>query len=142
MYATKPSQPLRTPPRRPRRSPQTKARRRGLYQRMAYEASARLVVNVVMSCVAVAALLHLIPYRSSQDVRLQELQVAVKSTGERVQRVQSNFNYFFDPSQARSIMEQQSNRIDPLRRPVIWQQANQPTQPTAPLAAPAPEDSE
>lgn len=142
MYATKPSQPLSLPSRRPRRSPHTKARRRGLYQRMAYETSARLVVNVVMSCVAVSALVHLMPYRSSQDVRLQELQVAVKSTGERVQRVQSSFNYFFDPSQARSIMEQQSNRIDPLRRPVIWQQANQPTQPMTPSAAPATDNGE
>ncbi|MGI0488338.1 hypothetical protein ACN4EK_23080 [Pantanalinema rosaneae CENA516] len=124
MYALKPSRPQPQPVRPLRVVPKANSRQkqRHAYRAIVYEASAKLAVNVVVSVAATAALIQLIPYRSSQEVRLQELQAAVQSTSDRVQRVQASFNYYFDPSQTREIMQEQSNRIDPQRRQIIWKQ--------------------
>lgn len=124
MYALKPSRPQPQPVRPLRVVPKANSRQkqRQAYRAIVYEISAKLAVNVVVSVAATTALIQLIPYRSSQEVRLQELQAAVQSTSDRVQRVQSSFNYYFDPSQTREIMQEQSNRIDPQRRQIIWKQ--------------------
>ncbi|HEY9615492.1 MAG TPA: hypothetical protein V6C64_01535 [Microcoleaceae cyanobacterium] len=124
MYALKPSRPQPQPvrPQRVASKASSRQKQRQVYREIAYEASAKLAVNVVVSVAATAALIQLLPYRASQEVRLQELQAAVQSTGDRVQRVQSSFNYYFDPSQTREIMQEQSNRIDPYRRQIIWKQ--------------------
>jgi hypothetical protein len=97
------------------------------YRAIAYETTAKLTVNIVLSIAAVGALFQLLPYRSSQEVKLQELQAAVKSTGSRVQQVQAKFSYYFDPSQARESMQELTGRIDPQRRQIVWK---------APAAAP------
>jgi len=127
MYALKP-QPTRPQTAKPLRVvPKTKAKIRAKTRRkanhhraIAYEAAAKLTVNVVLSIAAIGALFQLLPYRSSQEVKLQELQAAVKSTGNRVQQVQSKFSYYFDPSQARESMQELTGRIDPQRRQIVW----------------------
>jgi len=129
MYALKPPKPTNAQPRRGKRvAPRGKSRRRSTpYQAIAYETAAKLAVNVVLSVAAVMTLAHLIPYRSAQEVKLQELNAAVQTTGDRVQRVQSKFGYYFDPSQARESMQELTDRIDPSRRQIIWKETS--TQP-------------
>jgi hypothetical protein len=140
MYALKPSQPRPQPgkPQRPRRKPNVR-KRVSSSKAIAYETTAKLVVNVVLSMAAISALVQLLPYRSSQEVKLQELEAAVKSTGDRVQKVQSKFSYYFDPYQARESMQELTDRIDPLRRRIIWKTpvAPAPVRVAAPQPAPA-----
>lgn len=139
MYALKPksypqpAKPLRVVPKanvRPKRSS---------HRAIACEVTAKLAVNVVLSTTAVMALVHLFPHRTFQAARLQELQVAVQSTGMRVQHVQARFSRYFDPSQTRLLMQENSNRIDPLRRQIVWRTSSpataQPDEATTTLAA-------
>lgn len=124
MYALKPSKPTHVQPSRGRRvASRAKAHRRPNHHKaIAYEMTAKLTVNVVLSVTAVVTLAHLLPYRSAQEVKLQELNAAVRTTGDRVQRVQSKFSYYFDPSQARESMQELTDRVDPLRRQIVWKE--------------------
>ncbi|MBM0741456.1 hypothetical protein JOY44_07485 [Phormidium sp. CLA17] len=125
MYALKPptptpqsARPLRVVPKaRAKAKPRRKTKP---YRAIACETVAKITVNAVLSIAAIGALFQLLPYRSSQEIKLQELQAAVKSTGSRVQQVQSKFSYYFDPSQARESMQELTGRIDPQRRQIVW----------------------
>ncbi len=130
MYALKPppprpksARPLRVVPNAnaPQAKIKAQSRRKAKpYRAIACETAAKIAVNTVLSIAAIGALFQLLPYRSSQEVKLQELQAAVKSTGSRVQQVQSKFSYYFDPSQARESMQELTGRIDPQRRQIVW----------------------
>jgi len=125
MHALKPSTLPLQPVRRSRTVPHAKvSTRRYPYRSIVIEVGVKLTVNLLVSAVAVATVAQLLPYRSSQEARLQELQVAVKSTGERVQQVKSSFTQYFDPAQSKVIMEQQTNRIDPQQRQIVLQGLN------------------
>jgi hypothetical protein len=127
MYALKPptpkpqsATPLRVVPKAPAKRKAKPRKKTKPYRAIACETAAKLTVNVVLSIAAIGALFQLLPYRSSQEIKLQELQAAVKSTGKRVQQVQSKFSYYFDPSQARESMQELTGRIDPQRRQIVW----------------------
>lgn len=121
MYALKPPPPNHPPTRAKRIAPKARLRKReASYQAIAYETTAKLLVNVVLSIVAVSALVNLLPYRSSQVIKLQEMEAAVKSTSARVERERAKFSYYFDPYQARENMQQLTDRIDPTRKRIIW----------------------
>lgn len=123
MHALKPSslpqpqRPLRTVPRQ-----RTKARQRP-YRAALIEATVKLSVNVVLSAVAIGALAQLLPYRSSQAAKLQELQVTVAATEERVERTQNKFKQYFDPYQTDANMQAQSNRIGTQQRRIVFRRA-------------------
>jgi hypothetical protein len=105
------------------------------HRTLAYETMAKLAVNLTLSGAAIVALVQLLPYHATQGIKLQELQAAVKITDGRVQRVQTNFTNYFDPSQARENMQILTDRIDPSRRQIVWKA---PAQPGAPAQATAP----
>lgn len=127
MHALKPSYLPPQPPKRIRTVPRTKAKQqRRPYRAVIVESAVKLSVHVVLSTVAVSALTQLLPYRSSQMVKLQELQVAVQTTEERVQRVQDHFTQYFDPSQTEANMQAQSHRIGAQQRRIVWSQPARP----------------
>jgi|SRR6478672_1137177 len=121
MNAIQPSRPnLQTVKSRrmsPRTSRQHKSHR---YQAIAGETTAKLVVNGVLSIAAIAALVQLLPFHLSQRAKLQEIQGEVQRTETRVSQLRSNLNRYFDPQQSRSLMQEQSHRVDPTQRQVIW----------------------
>lgn len=121
MHALKPSylppQPLRPSRTVPRHKVKIKQRP---YRAVLVEATVKLSVNVVISAVAIGALAQLLPYRSSQAAKLQELQVTVKATKDRVQRTENKFNQYFDPYQTDANMQAQSNRIGAQQRRIVW----------------------
>lgn len=122
MYAYQLPQPDPKRSQRPRRNPRPSPRvRPNPYREMAIEAGVKLTVNVVLSVVAVVALVKLLPYRAVQQSKLQELDVAVQTTKSRVNQVQASFKQYFDPSQSRTLMQQTGNRIDPNQRQIILQ---------------------
>ncbi len=96
-----------------------KLRRFSPYQGIAIENTAKLVVNVVLVVGAVSALVKLLPYNISQQAKLQEISTEVKLTESRVADLKTDFKRSFDPEQAKKIMQEQSNRVDPKLRPVF-----------------------
>ncbi len=88
---------------------------------IALETTVKLSMNLGLSAVAIAALVHLIPHQLSQHARLQELQVASKVSNDRLRSVENNFQHYFDPYQSRAIMAEQTNRVDPREKTVVLQ---------------------
>ncbi|MCL6433351.1 MAG: hypothetical protein K6T90_03905 [Leptolyngbyaceae cyanobacterium HOT.MB2.61] len=122
MYAYQLPEPNPKFTRRPRRVPRTTPRKRSNpYRAIALETGIKLAVNMVLSAVAITALVKLLPYRAAQEAKLKELDVAVESTNRRVGQVQASFKQYFDPAQARALMQQTTNRIDPSQRQIILQ---------------------
>ncbi len=116
--------PLAAPVTSPTRAPRTRqaVRTKSLpHQAIAIETALKLTVNLGLSGVAIAALVQLIPHEVSQIARLQELQVASKTSTERLRTVQTNFQHYFDPYQSRSIMAEQTNRVDPKEKTIVLQ---------------------
>ncbi|XGV97055.1 MAG: hypothetical protein ACAF41_30580 [Leptolyngbya sp. BL-A-14] len=127
MHALKPSYLPPQPPKRTRTVPRSKVKQqRRPYRAVVIESTVKLSVNVVLSVVAISALTQLLPYRSSQMAKLQELQVTVQAAGERVQRVQDHFNQYFDPTQTEANMQAQSHRIGAQQRRIVWSQPARP----------------
>lgn len=112
-----PSQPVKRARVSQQQIRQRQARR---YQVMAVESSVKLAVNLLLSGAAIVALVQLLPHQLSQRAKLQDLRAEVGTTEQRVSRLRSDFNRYFDPYQARSIMQEQTNRVDANQRAIIW----------------------
>lgn len=117
-----PRPPLHPSPRVRRRaaSQSRQQRQQNSHQAMAAEVSAKLAVNVVLAIAALTALARLIPYNLAQQEKLEQLQSDVALVERRVDRLQQDLGYYFDPQQTIHGMQQQSNRLFPNQYPVIW----------------------
>jgi ABC-type uncharacterized transport system YnjBCD permease subunit len=123
MHALQSPSPSLQPVRRVRNSPRPKVRKhRHPYRAIAVEATARLAVNLLLSVAAIAALVQLLPYQTSQNVKLKELKETVKASTNRVDTIQKQFSHYFDPAQVRTVMQEQTNRIDARKYPIVFQQ--------------------
>ena len=89
------------------------------HQVMAMEVTAKIAVNVAISTAAISALMQLLPYHWSQQDKLREMRTELKQTEGRVNDLKAKFSRNFDPSQAKSIMQQQSYRFDPSQRQIV-----------------------
>ncbi len=96
------------------------------HQILAAEAGIKLAVNIVLSVCATSALIQLLPHYRAVQEKLQEIQAEVNLTEKRVNQSRSDFNRYFDPSLAKTVMQEQSNRADPQQRPVILQELDAP----------------
>lgn len=94
--------------------------RRNLHRAIAFEASVKIGVNLVLAITAVSALVRLVPYNMAQQQRLKELQVEVAAMEEQVAALRAEFDRHFDPQQAMSVMQEQSARVNPNQRQVFW----------------------
>lgn len=94
------------------------------YQGVAVETGLKVIVNGVLSAAAIATLANLFPYYWSQQGKLQEVRSQVRSTEREVAELQSNFNRSFDPTQAGSVMQEQSGRLAPNQRRVVLTNQN------------------
>ncbi|WP_234708698.1 MULTISPECIES: hypothetical protein [Kamptonema] len=126
MQAIQPAIPPIQPEKGDRRlqSRKTRTQRSSPYQAIAMETVAKLATNLVLSVCAASALVQLLPYHRSVQEKLREIQGEVKLTQVRVDRVRTDFNHNFDPAQAKSIMQEQTNRVDSQQRPVVWVEKN------------------
>jgi len=87
---------------------------------VAVEVGVKLAVNLVLAIAAVSALVKLIPYNLIQQAKLRELTTEVAAVEGRVEQIQTDFNRHFDPRQATSVMQEQTSRIQPRQRPIVW----------------------
>ncbi|MCT7951460.1 hypothetical protein NG798_16785 [Ancylothrix sp. C2] len=123
MTAIQPSRELKQPAQKSRVRTPTKARRKqrsNPHVVIATETTLKLAVNVVLSIVAVTALVKLLPHNRSGQEKLQQIQTEVKQTEDRVKALRADFNRSFDPQQAKTIMQEHSHRTDPEQLQVIW----------------------
>jgi hypothetical protein len=95
--------------------------RRHSYQAVAGETTARLVVNLLLCTAAIAGLVKLLPYHLSQQAKLREVRTEVKRTEERVKGLRADFGRTFDSRQTKSVMQEQSYRVDENQHPVVLQ---------------------
>lgn len=86
---------------------------------IAVEISLKLVANGILSVAATVALVKLIPYQISQQAKLQEIRLEAKETEARVNILRQNFNRYFDPTQAKKVMQEQNPRLSPNQRRII-----------------------
>lgn len=136
MTAIQPTKHLNQPAQKSRVRTPSKARR---LQRsnphvvIATEATLKLTVNVVLSIVAVTALVQLLPHNRTGQEKLQQIQTEVKQTENRVKALRADFNRSFDPQQAKTIMQEHSHRKDPEQLQIIWlENQNSPDLTTTP----------
>ncbi|MBD2164646.1 hypothetical protein H6G04_09545 [Calothrix membranacea FACHB-236] len=95
------------------------------HQVMAMEVTAKIAVNIAIATAAVSALVQLLPYHWLQQEKLREMRTEVKQMEKRVEILQAEFSRNFDPSQAKSIMQQQSYRFDPNQRQIVLMNQDQ-----------------
>ncbi|NEO86756.1 MAG: hypothetical protein F6J87_21235 [Spirulina sp. SIO3F2] len=121
---------LRRPVRPPTQSPTSRstkhrpAPRRRKKQRpsragLAAETMLKLLVNGVLSAGTIFTLTSLFPYYWAQQAKLQEVRQQVQTTELEVMGLQEDFNRSFDPSQAQSVMQDQSGLLAPNQRRVV-----------------------
>lgn len=119
--------------RQPTRSPRSRwadvRHSRPLHRALAIETTAKLAIGAILSGAAIVALVKIVPYHFSQKNELQELQLEVKQTEGRVAQLQREFNHYFDPRQVKAIMQEQSRRVDPTQRQIIWINRSEPRTP-------------
>lgn len=115
--------PLRPVKNSPRVDPRSSRRQRSYpHKTLGAETGVKLAVNMVLSVCATSALIQLWPHYRAVQEKLHEIQAEVNLTQGRVNQSRSNFNRYFDPSLAKTLMQEQSNRSDPQQRPVILQE--------------------
>lgn len=121
MNAIQPSIPPRQPLEARRMVSRTQRRQRHhSFRAVAGETTAKLVVNIVLSAAAITGLVQLLPYHLSQQAKLGEVRAEVKRAESRLNNLRTDFSRSFDPGQAKSVMQEQSYRVDPNQRPVVW----------------------
>lgn len=155
MYATRPepfeplepsspSSPAKSSPSRHRSpSPQTQAqrqaRRRAQLSARTTEVCTKLSLNVLMILAFGSALFHLIPYHQQQRAMLREAKDTVANAQDRVKALNEEFSQVFDPTQTRAIMQEESYRVRPDQRQIIWvdpAQTSQPIESSQPIGEP------
>jgi hypothetical protein len=87
---------------------------------MAVESMMKVGVNLGVSIVALSTLVHLLPYRSTQTQKLQEVQGEVQRTEMRVGQLQADFGRNFDTNQVKSILQEQTHMVDPSQKAIVF----------------------
>lgn len=122
MQATKPvqfsqvsnSQPIQTKPR-----VFSKQQKSSYIVEITIESTAKLLTNILLSLFVTSALLKLLPHYQSIQEKLQVIESEIEATTERLNNDQEKFSRYFDPSQAKSIMQEQSNQVESHQIPII-----------------------
>jgi hypothetical protein len=90
------------------------------HQAIAAEAVVKILVHSSLSIASVVAMFKLMPYQQVQLDKLQEIRLRVQETETRVNQLSQEFNRNFDARQTKSLMQEQSYRVDPNRRRVFF----------------------
>ncbi|MGD1809363.1 hypothetical protein ACP6PL_28555 [Dapis sp. BLCC M126] len=88
------------------------------------ESTAKLLTNILLSICVTSALLKLLPHYQSIQEKLQVIESEIGATKERLNNEKEKFSRYFDPGQAKTIMQEQSNRVDSHQMPIIWLEDN------------------
>ena len=97
MHAIQPSQPSHRPTEPGRIAPRPRPRRlpRHRHRAAIAETATKLTANAVLSIVFTSAIVTLLPYKLTQQSKLQEIHAEVEVTEERVEELKIEFNKLF-----------------------------------------------
>jgi hypothetical protein len=84
------------------------------------ETLVKLSVNSLLLLVAGTTLARLVPTYFVSQAQIQELNHEVAFTESRMNQLRQDFSKSFDPSQARVVMVEQTYKVDPQQRQVVW----------------------
>lgn len=87
---------------------------------IALETTAKLLTNIILCVCAASAVIKLWPHYQSTQEKLQAIDAELSNAKEQLIEKKDDFSRHFDPSQVTTIMQEQSNLIDPQQVPVIW----------------------
>jgi hypothetical protein len=90
------------------------------HRAIAIETTFKLSINLAIAGIAVSALTQLVPYYLSGRDKLSQIETEVEQTEHRVQQLRTQFSYYFDPQQAKTIMQQESNLTDPTQKRIVF----------------------
>ena len=123
MNAIQPSRPPSQPREpRPSNTRQKKAQRRlnrHPHRARALENTVKLVANTVLCSAAIYGLANLLPNVWAGQQKWQEISTEVKQAQGRVNSLRQDFSRYFDPRQAKTVMQEQSNLVEPGQRQVF-----------------------
>lgn len=105
------------------------------YRPQTIEVAIKVGMNVLFIAGCVTALIHLLPQIRNQYRELQEIQAETTLTRTRVEHLQADFNRYFDPQQAKSVMQEQGHRVDPSQRRVVFVEPSPSPSAALPLEA-------
>lgn len=112
--------------RSPTASPRGPRRRRpSRWQKLArhtavFEASARLGVSGLAIAVALVSLGRLVPHLQAQVRQLEAVRLEVAAAETANTRLRSDFDRYFDPTQAGRIIQEQTGYRNEAERQVVW----------------------
>lgn len=85
-----------------------------------WESGLQLGFNSLVTLVAISALIQILPERSARQTNLAQLEAEVSEQEDRVESLRERFVYYFDPAQLQSIIREESQKIHPQQRPIVW----------------------
>jgi hypothetical protein len=97
-----------------------RAVRTARFQALGWEITGRLTVNLVLTLVALSALVKLIPYYQTQRQVLREVETSVKAAEAQNQRLRADFTRYFDPAQTSQVLQENGARESDRHVPIVW----------------------
>ncbi|RZM81933.1 slr1601 family putative cell division protein [Leptolyngbya iicbica] len=90
------------------------------FRALGWELTGRLTVNLVLTLVALAALVKLVPYHQTQRQVLSELEDSVATLQVHNRRLRKDFTRYFDPAQTSQILQENGARESAQHIPIVW----------------------
>ncbi len=110
-------------PKTARRRSQAKSKAQSMqvyaYRRQGVEVLTKIATYSTLSIFGIVTLVQLVGYNCEQHGKLQHLDTALKDSQTRTEKVASKFNRAFDPQSKTRLMERNSYKVTPERRPII-----------------------
>ncbi|MGF1457464.1 MAG: hypothetical protein ACFBSG_00400 [Leptolyngbyaceae cyanobacterium] len=107
------------------------------FRAFGWELTGKLTVNLLLTLVALAALVKLIPYYQTQRQVLQDLDLSIDTLQAHNQRLRGDFSRYFDPAQTSQVLQENGARESAQHVPIVWVD-KLPTPPTDAPTAEAP----
>lgn len=77
------------------------------------EASIKILVNIGISYLAITSIKALLPYHTTQQGKLREIDLEINKIKPRVELLEEKFTITFDPQKAPKVMQKNSYKVDP-----------------------------
>lgn len=97
---------------------------RNSHGELAIEIGVKLLINGLLSYVAISTILKLYPHYQAQQVKLKEINAEVKETQIRVEKLREKFGRSFDPTQTKTIIQMNSDKVEPNQRRIFFNTQN------------------
>ena len=103
----------------PRKRSRAKVNPAYAHRRQGLEAGVKLVTYSALSVFGIVTLVNSIGYNWSLHGKVQHLKTEVQDAKIRTEKINSNFSRSFDPHSQRSVMEDNSYKVDPNRLKIV-----------------------